>query len=108
VQSSREIGRIGMSPVIVATVAAAIVNRCDRRFSRMPLEEPPVVVQAVILPRSAGEAVGRGVLELLIEAGFSPFGPEDVPSSPHLIMDSAEYMADADPSDYVGCARGRA
>ncbi len=102
VQSSREIGRIGMSPVIVATVAAAIVNRCDRRFSRMPLEEPPVVVQAVILPRSTGEASVEAFWELLVEAGFSPFGPEDVPSSPHLIMDSAEYMADADPSDYVG------
>jgi hypothetical protein len=102
VQSSREIGRIGMSPVVVATVAAAIVNRCDRRFSRMPLEEPPVVVQAVILPRSAGEPSVEAFWELLIEAGFSPFGPEDVPSSPHLIMNSTEYMADADPSDYVG------
>src|ERR671916_1178211 len=102
VQSSREIGRIGMSPVIVATVAAAIVNRCDRRFSRMPLEEPPVVVQAVILPRSAGEASVEAFWELLVEVGFSPFGPEDVPSSPHLIMDSVEYMAEADPSDYVG------
>jgi hypothetical protein len=102
VQSSREIGRIGMSPVIVATVAAAIVNRCDRRFSRMPLEEPPVVVQAVILPRSAGEPSVEAFWELLVEAGFSQFGPEDVPSSPHLIMDSAEYMAEADPSDYVG------
>ena len=37
VQSSREIGRIEMVPVIVATIAAAIVNRCDRRFTRMPL-----------------------------------------------------------------------
>src|SRR3712207_5215403 len=35
VQSSREIGRIGMSPVIVSTVAATIVNRCGRRFSRI-------------------------------------------------------------------------
>src|SRR5215217_5253457 len=34
VQSSREIGRLGMSPVIVSTVAATIVNRCGRRFSR--------------------------------------------------------------------------
>src|ERR687893_1927167 len=49
VQSSREIGRIEMSPVIVATVAAAIVNRCDRRFSRMPVANPPTLVQAVIL-----------------------------------------------------------
>src|SRR5215204_5932530 len=56
VQSSREIGRIEMSPVIVSTVAAAIVNRCEKRFSRMPLESPPVVVQAVILPRSTRDA----------------------------------------------------
>lgn len=102
VQSSREIGRIGMSPVIVATVAAAIVNRCDRRFSRMPLEEPPVVVQAVILPRSAGDTGVEAFWELLIEAGFSEFGPDDVPSSEHLILDSAEYMPEADPADYVG------
>jgi len=91
-----------MSPVIVATVAAAIVNRCDRRFSRMPLEDPPVVVQAVILPRSAGDSGVEEFWELLIEAGFSEFGPDDVPSSEHLILDSAEYMPEADPADYVG------
>src|SRR3990170_3472425 len=104
VQSSREIGRIEMSPVIVATVAAAIVNRCDRRFSRMPLEDPPTVVQAVILPRSAGETRVEAFWELLLEAGFSELGPDEIPSSPHLILDSAEYMdmAEADPSDYVG------
>jgi hypothetical protein len=65
VQSSREIGRIEMAPVIVATVAAAIVNRCDRRFSRMPLEYPPVVVQAVILPRSVGDARVEAFWDLL-------------------------------------------
>jgi hypothetical protein len=102
VQSSREIGRIEMSPVVVATVAAAIVNRCDRRFSRMPLESPPVVVQAVILPRSAGDARVEAFWELLLEAGFSELGPDEVPSSPHLVLDSAEYMAETDPSDYVG------
>ncbi len=77
VQSSREIGRIEMAPVIVATVAAAIVNRCDRRFSRVPLEGPPVVVQAVILPRSAGEPAVEAFWDLLIEAGFSEFGPDE-------------------------------
>lgn len=102
VQSSREIGRIGMSPVIVATVAAAIVNRCDRKFSRMPMESPPVVVQAVILPRSTGGPQVEALWELLLDAGFSGLGPDDVPSSPHLILDSAEYVPDADPSDYVG------
>ena len=102
VQSSREIGRIEMSPVVVSTVAAAIVNRCDRRFSRMPLEDPPTVVQAVILPRSAGDAKVGAFWDLLVEAGFTEFGPDDVPSSPHLILDSAAYVPDADPSDYVG------
>ena len=102
VQSSREIGRIEMTPVIVATVAAAIVNRCDRRFSRMPLESPPTVVQAVILPRSTRDAKVEAFWELLLEAGFSELGPDEVPSSPHLILDSAEYMAETDSSDYVG------
>jgi hypothetical protein len=102
VQSSREIGRIEMAPVIVATVAAAIVNRCDRRFSRMPLESPPTVVQAVILPRSAGDAKVEAFWKLLLEARFSELGPDEVPSSPHLVLDSTEYMTEADPSDYVG------
>jgi hypothetical protein len=110
VQSSREIGRIGMSPVVVATVAAAIVNRCERRFSRMPLESPPVVVQAVILPRSNGDPSVEAFWELLLAAGFSELDPDEVPSSPHLVLDSAEYIDEQDPSDYVGMrerARGR-
>src|SRR5918994_1101862 len=102
VQSSREIGRIGMSPVIVSTVAATIVNRCERRFSRMPLESPPVVVQAVILPRSAGDPGVEAFWDLLLAAGFSELDLEEVPSSPHLVLDSAEDINDADPSDYVG------
>src|SRR4028118_1653553 len=69
VQSSREIGRIEMAPVVIATVAAAIVNRCDRKFSRMPLESPPVSVQAMILPRSAGDRRVEAFWELLLEAG---------------------------------------
>src|ERR671916_3485679 len=110
VQSSREIGRIEMSPVIVATVAAAIVNRCERRFSRMPLESPPVVVQAVILPRSNGDASVEAFWELLLAAGFSELEPDEVPSTPHLVLDSGEYIDEQDPSDYVGMrerARGR-
>ena len=91
-----------MSPVIVATVAAAIVNRCDRRFSRMPLESPPVLVQAMILPRSAGDASVEAFWQLLLKAGFSELSPEEIPSYHHLVLDSAEYMAEADPSDYVG------
>jgi hypothetical protein len=110
VQSSREIGRLGMSPVIVATVAAAIVNRCERRFSRMPLENPPVVVQAVILPRSNSDPGVEAFWDLLLAAGFSELAPDEIPSSPHIVLDSAEYIDEQDPSDYVGMrerARGR-
>ncbi|HJQ27774.1 MAG TPA: hypothetical protein VJ827_00415 [Rubrobacter sp.] len=114
VQSSREIGRIDMVPVIVATVAATIVNRCERRFSRMPLESPPVVVQAVILPRSTGEEKVEALWDLLLDAGFSELGPRDTPFAPHLVVDSVEYPdkgdEETDPSDYVGMrerARGR-
>ena len=85
VQSSREIGRIGMSPVIVSTVAATIVNRCGRRFSRLPMESPPVVVQAVILPRSTGDASVEAFWDLLLAAGFSELDPEEVPTTPHLV-----------------------
>ena len=111
VQSAREIGRVGMSPVVVATVAATIINRCDRRFSRMPMEETPTVVQAIVLPRSAGDEKIEALWRLLLEAGFSELGSEEVPFSPHVILDSAEFMgAELDPSDYVGLrerARGR-
>ncbi len=103
VQSSREIGRIGMAPVVVATVAAAIINRCDRRFSRMPLDWPPTVVQAVILPRSAGDENIEALWQFLLDAGFSELGAEEVPSSSYLVLDSAEFMGEElDPSDYVG------
>ena len=102
VQSSREIGRIGMAPVVVATVAAAIINRCDRRFSRMPMETP-TVVQAVILPRSTGDENIEALWQLLLEAGFSELGAEEVPSSSYLVLDSAEFVGEElDPSDYVG------
>jgi hypothetical protein len=114
VQSSREIGRIEMAPVIVATVAAAIINRCERRFSRMPLEGPPTVVEAVILPRSTGDRGVEAFWQLLLAAGFSELGPEDTPFSSHLVLDSVEYPdranEETDPSDYVGMrerARGR-
>ena len=102
VQSSREIGRIGMAPVVVATVAAAIINRCDRRFSRMPMETP-TVVQAVILPRSAGDESIEALWQLLLEAGFLELEPEEIPTSPYLVIDSVQYVSEEiDPSDYVG------
>ena len=102
VQSSREIGRIGAAPVVVATVAAAVVNRCDRRFSRMDLDGPPAVVRAVILPRRAGDEGVEAFWNLLLGAGLSELGPEDVPSSSDLLLDSTYHTVEPDPSDYVG------
>jgi hypothetical protein len=104
VQTSREVGRIGALPVAVATVAAAIVNRCERRFRRLELEGPPVVVRAVILPRRAGDERVETLWQLLREAGFSELRFHEAPGSPDLLLDSTEFAAEAelDPSDYVG------
>ena len=101
VQSSREIGRIGVVPVVVATVAAAVVNRCDRRLRRMDLEGPPDMVRAVILPRGIDDAKVEAFWRLLLEAGLEELGPEDL-SSAELVLDSTEYASAVDPGDYVG------
>jgi hypothetical protein len=100
VQSSREIGRIGAAPVVVATVAAAIVNRCDRRFSRMPRESPPAVVRAMILPRTANDV--EAFWDLLLEAGLAELGSEGDIASADLLLDATEYTPVAHPADYVG------
>jgi hypothetical protein len=101
-QSSREVGRIGAVPVVVATVAATIVNRCDRRFSRMPLQGPPVVVRAVILPRKIGDPKVAAFWDLLMKVGLVDLGPEEDLTSTDLVLDSTEYTSVMDPADYVG------
>ncbi|PLS83970.1 MAG: hypothetical protein CYG60_20400, partial [Actinobacteria bacterium] len=103
VQSTREIGRIGAIPIIVTTVAATIINRCDRRFSRMKFEGgPPTVVRAVILPYSVGDEGVRSLWGELSGAGLSGLGPDEVPHCPDLLLDSTEYADAPDSSDYVG------
>src|SRR5918997_5793260 len=69
VQSTHEVGRIGAVPIIATTVAAAIANRCDRRFSRMPFDVPPTVLQAIILPLGVDEGVD-GFHEWLVREGL--------------------------------------
>ncbi|QIN80264.1 hypothetical protein GBA65_19020 [Rubrobacter marinus] len=103
VQSTREIGRIGAVPIVVTTVAATIINRCDRRFSRVGIEEgPPVVVRAVILPNSIGDEKVAALWEALTSSGLVGLEPGEDPHHPDLLLDSTEYAANPDPSDYVG------
>src|SRR3712207_762300 len=83
-QSSREIGRIGMAPSFVATVCAAIVNRCERRFSGRPMESPPTVVQALSLARGVGDRRVEAFWELWLEAGVAERAPEGIPGSGRL------------------------
>jgi len=99
VQGSREIGRIGTSPVVVATVAAAVVNRCERRLRRVDLGGPPGLVRAGSLPRRAAREV-EVFWGLLRDAGLDELR-EEIPSS-DLVLDSTEYMGEVDPADYVG------
>jgi hypothetical protein len=110
VQSTHEIGRIGPVPIVATTVAAAIINRCDRRFSRMPFEIPPSVVRAIILPLGVSERVDA-FHELLTREGLVDLGYEDAPEATDLVLDSTGYANLSDPADYVGMkalAYGRA
>lgn len=101
VQSTREIGRIGAVPVVVTTVAAAIVNRCDRRFSRMVMQGPPAVVRAVILPRGIDDGA-NALFELLRAEGLEEIYEELPITSSDLVLSSTEYTDFSDPSNYVG------
>ncbi len=101
VQSTHEVGRIGPVPIVATTVAAAIINRCDRRFSRMPFEIPPSVVRAIILPLGADERVDA-FHDLLLREGLDKLYEELPISSADLVLDSTEYATSRpDPSDYV-------
>jgi hypothetical protein len=101
VQSTHEIGRVGTVPIVATTVAAAIVNRCDRRFSRMPFEVPPAVVRAVMLPRGVEDGADA-LYDLFVRAGLDDLSVDADVSSSDLVVDSAEYASGVDPSDYVG------
>jgi len=101
VQTTHEIGRIGPVPIIVTSVAAAIVNRCERRFSRMTIDGLPTVVRAVILPLSIGDERVEALRDLLLSEGLTALGYEEVPSVSDLILNSAEHTSLPDPGDYV-------
>jgi hypothetical protein len=101
VQSTHEVGRIGPVPIIATTVAAAIANRCDRRFSRMPFDVPPTVLQAIILPLGVDEGVD-GFHELLVREGLRELYEDSPISEGQLVVDSTEYATSApEAADYV-------
>jgi hypothetical protein len=102
VQATHEIGRIGPVPIIVTSVAAAIVNRCDRRFSRMVVEGLPAVVRAVILPLDIDDERVRALRELLRAESFATLGYEEAPHTANLILSSTEHACPPEPTDYVG------
>lgn len=108
VQTTREIGRIGAAPIHITTVAAAIVHRRGRRFSRLDLENPPTVVRAVILPRGIHNGQVEEFYISLLQAGLSELGHDEAPAYPDLVLDSTQYVDPTgntpavDPSDYIG------
>jgi hypothetical protein len=88
-------------PIIVTSVAAAIVNRCERRFSRMAIDGLPAVVRAVILPLGMGDERVEAFRDLLLAEDLAALGYEEAPSISDLILNSAEHTAPPDPGDYV-------
>lgn len=101
VQTTHEIGRIGPVPIIVTSVAAAIVNRCERRFSRTNIDSLPAVVRAVILPLDMGDERVEAFRDLLLSEGLTALGYEEEPSVSDLILSSTEHTSPPDPGDYV-------
>ncbi len=102
VQSTHEVGRLGPLPIVVTTVAAAVVNRCNRRFSRMALGGPPTVVRAVILPVGTSDEKVKTLRDLLLKEGLTELYKEAPISSPNLVLNSAERASIPDSADYVG------
>ena len=102
VQSTHEVGRIGPVPIVATTVAATVVNRCDKRFSRVELGGPPAAVRAVILPLGTGDERIEAFHGLLLKEGMTELHGEAPISSPNLVLSSTEYISASDPGDYVG------
>ena len=102
VQATHEIGRIGPVPIIVTSVAAAIVNRCNRRFSRMVVKGLPAVVRAVILPLDIDDERAKALRDLLLAESFVALDYEEAPRATNLILSSTEHASPPDPADYVG------
>ncbi len=102
VQITHEVGRIGPVPIVITSVAAAVVNRCDRRFSRMVVEGLPAVVRAVILPLDVGDERVEAFRELLLAEGLVVLGYEEAPHAANLVLSSTDHASPPDPTDYVG------
>jgi len=102
VQNTHELARIGPIPIVVTSVAATVVNRCDRRFSRMTVEGLPTVVRAMILPLGIGDERVEAFAELRLAEGFTTLGHEETPTATDLVLSSTEHSSPPNPADYVG------
>lgn len=105
VQTTEEIGRIGAVPVVITTVAAAIVHRKDRRLRRCEVEGVPTLMRALILPGSAEEPGAKALFEAAGEAGMPCFDSDsDAMHSglADIMMNSTEHEPYIDPADYSG------
>ena len=102
VQATYEVGRIGPVPIVVTSVAAVVVERCGKRFSRMELGGLPRMVRAVILPLGVGDERVEAFRDLLLEEGLTELGYEEAPEAADLVLNSIEHTSSPDPGDYVG------
>ncbi|TCJ20302.1 hypothetical protein E0L93_02005 [Rubrobacter taiwanensis] len=102
VQVTYELGRAGTVPIVLATVAAAVAQRRERRLHRMELDGAPQILRALVLPRSGA----RRLFEAVLEAGIPllPGDPGRIPAgAPMVLADSTPQQGTgADPADYAG------
>ena len=105
VQSAEEIGRVGTVPIVLTTVAAAVVERRERRLHRMELSGAPNVVQALVLPQKTDDPEAQVLFQSAQEAGLPLVSgeAEELPEEAGLLLiDSTHYEPEVDPADYAG------
>lgn len=105
VQTTEEIGRIGTVPVVMTTVAAAIVHREDRRMHRLDVPGVPTLMRALILPHDAHDPSARALYAAAQQQGFPiPHSDAEAVTSgaESVLLDSTQHEPHLDPADYSG------
>ncbi|MDX5895038.1 hypothetical protein [Rubrobacter radiotolerans] len=103
VQTTEEIGRIGTVPVVMTTVAAAIVHRRDGRLRKLDVAGVPALMRALILPHDAHDPGARALYAAAESRGF-PVPRSDAEAvasgAESVLLDSTQHEPHIDPADY--------
>lgn len=105
VQTTEEIGRVGTVPVVMTTVAAAIVHRRERHLHKLDVAGVPRLMRALILPHDAHDPGARALYAAAQSRGF-PVPRSDAEAvasgAESVLLDSTQHEPHVDPANYSG------